>query len=122
MSHDTDRRRQPRLERDDTLFVRIASATGEAIEEGQSVRCSTENVSQDGLRIRLSEAVPEGTFLELWIKFSDRPGTFLLKGVTKWSRRRDDDTVLVGIQLADDSVEDMAAWRATVAEKLGPGH
>ncbi len=121
MSDETERRRQPRLERDDTLFVRIASASGEEVDEGQTVRCSTENVSQDGLRIRLPAALPEGTFLELWIRVANRPGTFLLKGVSKWAKAQDDGSTLVGIQLTDDSAEDMGAWRALVAEKLGSG-
>lgn len=120
MSGDSERRRQPRVERDDTLFIRIASATGEEIEGGQTVRCSSENVSQDGLRIRLAAAVPEGTFLELWIRVANQPGTFLLKGVTKWAKVQEDGSVLVGIQLDEDSAQDMGAWRAMVAEKLGP--
>ena len=120
MSDGTERRKQPRLEREDSLFIRVASGSGEAIDEGQTVRCSTENVSQDGLRIRLPEAVPEGTLLELWIRVTGRPGTFLLKGVSKWAKGQDDGTVQVGIQLAEDPAEDMGAWRAMVAEKLGP--
>ena len=119
MCVDTDRRRHPRLDRDDTLFVRVASASGEAVEGEQAVRCSTENVSRDGLRIRLPEALPEGTFLELWIRVTDRPGTFLLKGVSKWAKAQADGSALIGIQLAEESAEDLGAWRAMVAEKLG---
>ena len=121
MSGDAERRRQPRIERDDTLFVQIASASGEEVEKGQTVRCTAENISQDGLRIRLSQAVPEGTFLELWIRVTDRPGTFLLKGVSRWAKAQDDGSVLVGIQLDEDLAQDTGAWRAMVAEKLGPG-
>ncbi len=120
MSDETERRRQPRLELDDALFVQVGSANGEVVQEGQTVRCSTENVSLDGLRIRLPEAVAEGTLLELWIRVADRPGTFLLEGMTKWAMAQEDGSALVGIQLADEPAEDIEAWRAMVAEKLGP--
>ncbi len=120
MSDETDRRRQPRLERDDALFVRVGSVNGEVTQEGQAVRCSTENVSRDGLRIRLPDVVPEGSLLELWIRVADRPGTFLLQGLTKWVTLQEDGSALVGIELAEEPGEDVGAWRAMVTEKLGP--
>ncbi len=119
MSEETERRRQPRLDRDDALFVRVGWANGKVVEEGQTVRCSTENVSSDGLRIRLPEVVPDGTFVELWIRVTGRPGTFLLKGTTRWAMTQEDGSALVGIQLAEEPDEDIGAWRAMVAEKLG---
>ncbi len=120
MNEETERRGQPRLQRDDALFVPVGSANGDAVQEGQTVRCSTENVSPDGLRLRLPEAVPEGTIVELWVRVTDRPGTFLLKGMTKWAMAQEDGSVLVGIQLAQEPAEDIGAWRAMVAETLGP--
>ncbi len=120
MSDETERRRQPRLKREDALFVRVDSADGEVVHEGQTVRCSTENVSLDGLRIRLPEVVPEGTLVELWIRVTDRPGTFLLKGTTRWAAAQEDGSALVGIQLAEEQADDIGAWRATVAKMLGP--
>ncbi len=119
MSDATERRRQPRLDRDDALFVRVGWADREVVEEGQTLRCSTENVSSDGLRVRLPEVVPEGTLVELWIRVTGRPGTFLLKGTTRWSTALEDGSALVGIQLAEEPAEDIEAWRALVAEKLG---
>ncbi len=118
MTVDADRRNHPRLDGDEALFVRVSSAGGETIDEGHTVRCSSENLSLDGLCLRLSEPIPEGTLLELWIRVKDHAGTFLLTGMTKWVKIRESGGALVGIQLVEDSAGDLGAWRAMVVRKL----
>ena len=118
MTKDAERRQQPRLDERQSLFVRVTSAGGEIIDEGQSVRCSTENVSTDGFRLWLPEPVSEGTILELWVRIEGDPETFRLKGVTKWAKNHKGGRALVGVQLIDDAAHDMGAWRATVIRKL----
>ena len=118
MDKDADRRQHPRLDGEGSLFVRVTSASGETIDEGQTVRCSTENVSLDGFRLWLSKPIPEGTLLDVWVRVEDHPGTFLLKGVTKWAKRDGDRGAMVGIQLIDDAADDVGAWQAMVVRKL----
>ena len=118
MNRDAERRQHPRLDGAGTLFVRITSASGKTIDEGQTVRCSSENVSLDGFRLWLSQPIPEGTLLHLWVRVAGHPGTFLLKGVTKWAKNDGDRGAMVGIQLIDDAADDVGAWQAMVVRKL----
>ena len=56
--------------------------------------------------------------LDLWVRVEGNPGTFLLKGVSRWAKNDGDRGAMVGIQLVDDAADDVGAWQAMVVRKL----
>ena len=91
MSNNQDRRQHARQPRDERVVVQIVSSTRDTLPPGTVVRCSTKDVSPNGIRIQLDQPVPEGFALELWVEVSSHPTKFYLAGEVKWCQELDED-------------------------------
>ena len=119
MPEASDRRKHPRLARDDRLVVKIISATEDASLAGITMSGSTADLSVDGLRLRTERRLPVGCVLDLWVKLSAHPGTFLFTGVVRWSQtQKEDGTYQSGIELQESALDDSNPWRAKIEDEL----
>ena len=117
MSKTTDRRRHPRLARDERVVVQIVSSSEDTLQAGMIVRCASKDISTQGLKIQAERRVTEGTQVELWAEISGHPSKFYLSGVVKWCQEMDDDgRYLVGIELTDGQAQDLELWQGILAE------
>ena len=117
MSKNQDRRQHSRQPRDERVVVQIVSSTRDTLPPGTVVRCSTKDVSANGLRIQLDQSVPEGFLLELWVEVSNHPTKFYLAGEVKWCQELDDGKrYLVGVELKEADTEDFKQWQEVLAE------
>lgn len=113
MSSRKDRRQYVRQPRDERVVVQIVSSTRDTLPPGTVVRCSTKDVSPDGMRIQLDQQVPEGFMLELWVEISNHPSKFYLAGEVRWCQKLEDSgRYLVGVALSKGETEDLDQWRA----------
>ena len=88
------------------------SSTRDTLPPGTVVRCSTKDVSPNGIRIQLDQQVPEGFALELWVEVSSHPTKFYLAGEVKWCQELDEGKrYLVGVELKDADTEDFKRWQ-----------
>jgi len=116
MSNTKDRRQHTRQARDERVVVQIVSSTRDTLPPGTVVRCSTKDVSAQGLRIQLDQQVPEGFKLELWIEVSNHPSKFFLAGEVKWCQALEDSKrYLVGVELHEGETEDFKLWQEVLA-------
>ena len=112
MPKNPDRRQHARQPRDERVVVQIVSSTQDTLPPGTVVRCSTKDVSPNGIRIQLDQRVPEGFALELWVEVSGHPTKFFLAGMVKWCQELDEGKrYLVGIELKDAATEDFKQWQ-----------
>jgi Tfp pilus assembly protein PilZ len=112
MSNTKERRQHNRQPRDERVVVQIVSSTRDTLPPGTVVRCSTKDVSAQGLRIQLDQRVPEGFQVELWIEISKHPTKFYLAGEVKWCREVEEGKrYLVGVKLSEGKTEDLELWR-----------
>ncbi len=117
MSKNQDRRQHSRQSRDERVVVQIVSSTRDTLPPGTVVRCSTKDVSANGLRIQLDQPVPEGFLLELWVEVSSHPTKFYLAGEVKWCQELDEGKrYLVGVELKETDTEDFKQWQKVLAE------
>ena len=117
MSKNQDRRQHSRQTRDERVVVQIVSSTRDTLPPGTVVRCSTKDVSANGLRIQLDQSVPEGFLLELWVEVSNHPTKFYLAGEVKWCQELDEGKrYLVGVELKETDTEDFKQWQEVLAE------
>lgn len=117
MSKNQDRRQHSRQSRDERVVVQIVSSTRDTLPPGTVVRCSTKDVSANGLRIQLDQSVPEGFLLELWVEVSNHPTKFYLAGEVKWCQELDDGKrYLVGVELKEADTEDFKQWQEVLRE------
>ena len=108
-----DRRQSNRQPRDERVVVQIVSSTRDTLPPGTVVRCSTKDVSPEGLRIQLDQQVPEGFELELWVEISNHSSKFYLAGVVKWCQELEGGKrYLVGVSLTEGKTEDLEQWQA----------
>jgi hypothetical protein len=112
MSTIKDRRQHVRQPRDERVVVQIVSSTRDTLPPGTIVRCSTTDVSSQGIRIQLDQQLPEGFLLELWIEISNHAGKFLLAGEVKWCKELDEGKrYLIGVELKQGETEDFKLWQ-----------
>lgn len=113
MSTNKDRRQSNRQPRDERVVVQIVSSTRDTLPPGTVVRCSTKDVSPEGLRIQLDQQVPEGFELELWVEISNHPSKFYLAGEVKWCQELEEGKrYLVGVALSQGKTEDLELWQS----------
>lgn len=117
MSTNTDRRRHRRQARDERVVVQIVSSTEDTLKAGTIVRCASQDISPQGLRIRSAHSVSEGTQVELWAEISGHPSKFYLSGQVKWCNERDDEGFDVGIELTDGKAQDLESWKQLLDEE-----
>ncbi len=117
MSKPKDRRQNVRQPRDERVVVQIVSSARDTLPPGMVVRCSTKDVSPEGIKIHLNQPVPEGLLLELWIEFSDHSSKFFLAGEVKWCQEIDDSSrYLVGIELKEGATDDFKLWQEALGD------
>jgi len=114
-----ERRREPRLPREERIFVKILWAVGDDSLAGKTYYCSTQDVSARGLKIRTEHDIPTGCAVCCWIGALDSPGTVVLNGEVKWAKRlAKEDAFLVGVELRPEPEDEFRAWNEIVMEKM----
>ncbi len=117
MSTTKERRQHIRQPRDERVVVQIVSSTRDTLPPGTVVRCSTKDVSSQGIRIQLEQQLPEGFQLELWIEISNHPSKFFLAGEVKWCEELDEGKrYLVGVELKAGDTDDFKQWQEVLAD------
>lgn len=100
--------------------MQIVSSTRDTLPPGTVVRCSTKDVSPQGLRIQLDQQVPEGFLLELWVEISSHPSKFYLAGEVRWCEALEDGKrYLVGVELTEGKTEDLEQWQSLLESTAG---
>ncbi len=115
MSTSEDRRQHVRQPRDERVVVQIVSSTRDTLPPGTVVRCSTKDVSSQGIRIQLDQELPQGFLLELWIEISSHTSKFFLAGEVKWCQELEEGKrYLIGVELKEGETEDFKQWQAVL--------
>lgn len=112
MSEDyDDRRRAPRSDIQDTLFIKSINSS-QVTSLGSDFRtCSTINVSAYGMQVILDFEVLIDSEIALWIVQDEGEDRVLVDGTVRWtSKVGQDSKYLVGIELNEDSVGPIETW------------
>src|SRR5262249_18274236 len=74
--------------------------------------CTTVDISPEGLQLKLKQALAAGERIELVVHVSNHPGSFRLRGETRWcTPARLDKSYLLGIELTGLEGPDYEDWR-----------
>lgn len=119
MDWNTDRRRDVRLQGDDSLRVQVLAATALPGLVGEILQCSSLDVSASGLKLTVPVNVPLHCKVDLWIDIKACACTFFLNGQVKWcdANRAREDIYQIGVQLRDAPFTDFENWRDLFAVK-----
>ncbi len=120
MSTTKDGRRHVRQPRDERVVLQIVSSTHDTLPQGTVVRCSTKDVSPQGIKIQLDRQLPEGCLLELCVEFLNHPGIIFLAGEVKWCKALDESKRnLIGVELKERQTDNFNLWQG-VLDKWSP--
>ena len=107
-----DRRRHVRQRRDERVVLEFVSSTHDRLPAGTVVRCSTKDVSPQGVRIQLDRQLPEGFLLKLCVEIPDHRATLFLAGEVKWCRAvAEAKRSLIGVELKERQTDDFKLWQ-----------
>lgn len=113
-----DQRRFFRLPIASRVFIEIESPPPGSIGPGKVARCDTLEVSQSGLRVRLSESVTVGAILQIGIELPGETEPFYLVGQVRW-RMQDKENPgswIAGFEVLNALGSDIAQWEAALME------
>lgn len=111
---DVEKRRFPRIPREEILSIKLIAPPTEFAHQGESLYCSTVDVSAKGMQIHLNDPLDVGQELDIWIVLLEDRGTFHLAGRISWIREQSDTEEpgkwLAGLELLEDG-EHMVGWK-----------
>jgi len=113
-----DQRKFFRLPISSRVFIEIESPPPGSIGPGKVARCDTLEVSQSGLRVRLTEAVTVGAILQIGIELPGETEPFYLVGQVRW-RMQDKENPgswIAGFEVLNALGSDIAHWEAALME------
>lgn len=123
MKNQVERRRWPRGLHETPITTKVLSSTSPSIAPGHTFQSSSQDISKEGLCLRVNTPVHPGTELELWIISAHHKDTLVLPGVVRWTLPIKNDPTLhqIGVELASDPAADLVKWQTMVAELSDPG-
>lgn len=114
-----DRRRHVRAADRNAAVLTILSEAFEAGLVGKVIGCTTEEVSEGGVRIRVSERIEPGTRLQLRIATTNPPASFLLTGRLVWTRESvPPGTWVAGVDVGSTDEKYLDTWRQFARSRL----
>ncbi|MDP5052535.1 MAG: PilZ domain-containing protein [Congregibacter sp.] len=100
------------------VFIEIESPPPGSIGPGKVARCDTLDVSQSGLRVRLTESVTVGAILQIGVELPGETEPFYLVGQVRW-RMQDKENPgswIAGFEILNALGSDIQNWEAALME------
>lgn len=120
MTEDTEKRRFPRIPREEILSIKLIAPPTEFAHQGEPLYCSTVDVSAKGMQIHVNHPLGVGQLVDIWIVLLDDRGTFHLTGEVTWLQQHENPDGpgewLAGVALLEDG-EHMQAWKELLFDK-----
>ncbi len=107
-----DRRREPRYECQERLFVQVVACADRPDLVGRTEAGDVIDVSGSGIHFCTELELPVGTLVDIWVDIASRPGKFFLSGEVRWNGSAKAGVHACGVELEDGPATDFAAWRA----------
>ena len=111
-----EQRRFFRLPIESRVFIELESPAPGSLGPGRVARCDTLEVSQNGLRVRLAEAVTVGAILQIGVELPGKDEPFYLVGQVRW-RMRDKDVAgawVAGFEILNALGSNVEQWTAAL--------
>ncbi len=114
-------RKEPRQLKQEAVFVEVLS-TSVNDDGGLVVKCTTHDVSRNGIKVTSNYPISTGVILELLVDFEQDALKFLLTGEVKWCRQIDNEpTYQCGFELIPAEHSDIITWQELFEEELPVG-
>ena len=106
-----ERRKHQRIDVVQAIFIEVVARGSRLESENTIMKCETVDISVAGLRMRVPEAIPQGSRLNIAVPLDDWKENLELEGEAMWVKPVDEgEGYWVGLRLGDSSHEDMEKW------------
>lgn len=111
MNKPEDRRKYPRLRREERAVIRRLDADG-GDPASEVLYCKTVDISSAGLQARAKQQLHPGEMVDVVISVEGYGNSFHLRGQSRWCRPAEGtDEYLLGVELLMSKDGDFALWR-----------
>ena len=107
-----EQRKEFRRESNQRLFLQVVQCADHEM-VGTTISCTALNVSASGLMVSCDLRIPTGSFIDLWVDDSSRPGKFFLSSEVRWETENQPGDHKIGVELLDGAATDIQEWRET---------
>ena len=114
MVDNQERRNVERIGRSEGVEVKIVECDNSHL-LGQSYHCQTVDLSEGGLQLRLPEALPEASVIEICITIHGSPCKYFLKGEVRYSHH-EEGTYNTGVEFDSRQTADLMSWAELFTE------
>jgi hypothetical protein len=106
-----ERRKHERIDFVQAIFIEVVARGSRHESENTIMKCETVDISVAGLKVRLPEAIPQGSRLNIAVPLDDWKENLELEGEAMWVKPVEEgEGCWVGLRLGDSSYEDMEKW------------
>jgi hypothetical protein len=107
----TDRRKHQRIEVVKAIFIEVVGRGNRGESENAIIRCETVDVSVSGLRIYVTQAIAQGSKLNIAVPMDDWKENLELVGEAVWVKPLENgEGFWIGLELRDSNLENMRKW------------
>jgi PilZ domain len=107
----TDRRRHQRIEVVKAIFIEVVGRGSRGESDNAIIRCETVDVSVSGLRIYVTQAIAQGSRLNIAVPMDDWKENLELVGEAVWVKPLENgEGFWIGLELRDSNLENMRKW------------
>ncbi|MGH8396616.1 MAG: PilZ domain-containing protein [Gammaproteobacteria bacterium] len=111
MSKPEERRKFPRLRREERVVIRKMDNTDED-PANNVLYCKTVDISAAGFQARAKKELHPGEHVDVVINVEGYGDSFHLSGEIRWCRpAQEDDAYLLGVEITDADRSDFVPWR-----------
>jgi c-di-GMP-binding flagellar brake protein YcgR len=106
-----ERRQYERIDFVQAIFIEVVARGSRRESENTIIKCETVDISVAGLKVRVPEAIPQGSRLNIAVPLNDWKENLELEGEAMWVNPVEEgEGYWVGLRLADSSRENMEKW------------
>jgi hypothetical protein len=105
-----DRRKHPRISYDTAVHVKLYTVYGQADLAGRNLFCTTNDISEMGIRLTIDRDLPVGTSIELRVAIIDPPTAFAHVAEVRWVRAISPERFQIGVEFAGATPQHLDAW------------
>lgn len=117
MTSGTDKRQEHRFESRFAVFIEVFSAVEGQEEKSKILICQTLDVSANGMRIALDEALVEGSIHQVCIQLNREQQRIFVTAEVKWCAESPEHSgYIMGLEIFESDNTDIQQWKEIVAE------
>ena len=115
-------RQEPRLDRNETIYIEVHTAYPASPDNTRLVICNTLDLSANGIRALIDEKLPVNAIYQLCVELHETTERLYLVAQVKWiADAEEGQGFFVGLAFFESDDTDIERWKTYIAAELDKG-